>query len=642
MDKRSTRYWLAVFFCSTGLVCAGPVNADEGVAPATPAATPLFEGDPADAPLPQGQRVNVGSFGQIDLAVKDLDLTKVLQLLSIQSQRNIIANRNVAGTVSANLYGVDFYEALDAILHPNGFGYEEKGQFIYVYTQDELRARQEAMRKLSTRLVRLNYISAADAAAFMTPLLSDRGSLSVSGDAVAGMAPSIANAGANSFAHADTVVIRDFEENINEIVAVVEQLDVRPKQVLVEATVLQARLTEQNALGVDISILVDYDFNDMVGSPLNVVDKLIGGNVTGASGQPVTTRIGSGGGLQTGVGNTQAPGGMKIGVLSDNVSAFVRALDQVTDTTVLANPKLLVLNRQRADLLVGGRLGYLSTTQTETASTQTVEFLDVGTQLTVRPFVGTDDMIRLELRPELSDGETISEGGFVIPNKTTQTLTTNVMVRSAQTVVLGGLFKENTTVTRRQVPGLGSVPLLGAAFRGQDDTVERNEVIFLIKPTIMRDERLYAMGEAVQGDVELAALGARRGLLPWSRTKLTATYVREAIDYAEAGNHDKALWYTNLVLHLDPNMVEALRLREQLTGEKMHYISDSILHRAVNSTIDDQIEELQRLNSAVEPTGDNTRPADASAEVTEDAVIRTAADEFVDSLDVFSGVETQY
>lgn len=672
MSRRNTRYWLAVFFCSTGLVYTGPANADEGMdalmaeaaasptpmpdsaapapgsAPATPMAAapaePLFEEAPAEAPLPQGQQVNVGSFGEIDLHVKDLDLTKVLQLLSIQSQRNIIASKNVAGAVSADLYGVDFYQALDAILHPNGFGYEERGQFIYVYTQDELAARQEAQRKLSTKIVRLDYISAADATAFLTPLLSDRGSISVSGEPNAGIQPTIGDAGANSFAHADTLVIRDYEENIAEILSVIEELDVRPKQVMVEATVLQAQLTETNAWGVDLNVLIDYDFADFAGSPVDVIDDLVTGGVAGGDANtPPITVIGQGGGAQTGVGNTTQAGGFKVGILTDNVSAFVRALDNVTDTTVLANPKLLVLNRQKADLLVGQELGYLSTTQTETSSTQTVEFLEIGTQLSVRPFVSSDDMIRLELRPELSDGSTSVQNGMVIPNKTTQQLVTNVMVKSAQTVVLGGLFMEDTEIGRRQVPGLGDVPILGAAFKGQDDDVTRTEVIFLIKPTIMKDESLYAAGEEAREGIELAALGARRGLLPWSKAKLTTNYVREAVEYAEAGNTDKALWYTNLALHLDPTMVEALRLKQELTGEQFYYLKPSILEHAIDATINAQIEELGATKPAA-PAGD--AEAEAEAEADEHAAnaaadIEQALDEQIeaDAAGAMTGVE---
>lgn len=630
--KRHTKV-AAVFFCSLGWIYAGsvfgddsaesvmvdaavaaaaqasaaetPVEAPAAVTPApAPAKAPsLFAPAADEPPVTNGNAVKVGSFGQIDLHVKELDLTQVLQLLSIQSQRNIVASRNVSGTVSADLYGVDFYEAMDAILHTNGFGYREKGNFIYVYTANEIKAMEEAERKVVSRLVRLNYITAADASTFVQPLLSAAGSIAVSADAKSGFIPTTSDGGANSFAHADTLIIRDYPQNVDEIAAVLKELDVRPKQVLVEATILQARLSESNAWGVDLTILADFAVSEFT-NPLSAIDDLIDGTVgpSGGAGQSTT-------------GATTGDSSLRVGIVTDSVAAFIKALDSVTDTTVLANPKLLVLNRQKSDLLVGERLGYLSTTATETSTTQTVEFLDTGTQLTLRPFVSDDGFVRLELRPSISDGETKLVGDFVIPNQTTQELTTNVMVRSGQTVVLGGLFKEDTVISRRQVPWLGDIPIAGAAFKGQDDTVERSEVIFMVTPTIVKDESMYAAGERMKDSIELARVGARQGLLPWSRSKMTASHLREAMDYMDAGNKDKALWAVNKALTLDPSFVEARRLKEQITGETEWSPGNSMLNHAINEMVKEQAPDMP---SATEPAVDGPS-ADAGATVGHEA-----------------------
>jgi type IV pilus assembly protein PilQ len=616
MQKHKTM--AAVFFCSLGCICAdSALGADDASqvtpaaspAPATQAATPtgvvtpagkqqsLFA--PAPEELPNGQTVKVSSFGQIDLHVKDLDLTQVLQLLSIQSQRNIVASRNVSGSVSADLYGVDFYEAMDAILHTNGFGYREKGNFIYVYTAAEMKAMEDAERKVVTRIVRLNYITAADASTFVQPLLSAAGSISVSAEAKSGFSPTTSDGGANSYAHIDTIIVRDYPQNVDEIAAVVKDLDVRPKQVLVEATVLQARLSEQNAWGVDLTILADFAIDEFT-NPLSAIDDLVDGTVGP-----------SGGGGQTSTGGTTGNNSVRIGIVTDSVAAFIKALDSVTDTTVLANPKLLVLNRQKADLLVGDRLGYLSTTATETSNTQTIEFLDTGTQLTLRPFVSDDGFIRMELRPSISNGSTELVGDFVIPNQTTQELTTNVMVRSGQTVVLGGLFLEDTTIGRRQVPVLGDIPLLGAAFKGQDDNIERAEVIFMVTPTIVKDEALYAAGDRMKDSIELARVGARQGLLPWSRSKMTASHLREALEYKASGNTDKALWAVNKALTLDPTMVEARRLKADLSGAADRTHSDSMLKNAIDLMVEKQVQTEQ--SAAPAPTAPAAEAPAASA-----------------------------
>ncbi|MEM0913749.1 MAG: secretin N-terminal domain-containing protein [Planctomycetota bacterium] len=589
---KPTALW-SVFFCSLGSVCAGPAfeaiaqNATSTIEPMTGDEVPinLFDEDD-DTALPNGQTVNVGSFGEIDLHVKDLDLTKVLQLLSIQSERNIIASRNVVGTVSADLYNVDFYDALEAILTANGFGYTEKGDFIYVYTAEEIQALEEANRQVITRVYRLNYLTAADAAAMVTPMLSDAGQIGVSAAPVAGFQPSISDGGENSFAAEATLVIRDYPENVDEVLMVLQDLDQRPRQVLVESTILQARLTENNAFGIDFSVVADIDLTNFA-SPLNIVDELLSGD-TGDSGTAIESTVGS---------NTVQSSGFKVGFLGSNVAAFVQALDQVTDVTVLARPKMLVLNRQRGELLIGGRLGYLSTTQTETSTTQTVEFLDEGTSLTVRPFISQDDFVRLEMRPSLSDASIQTIDGNVIPNETVQEIVTNVVVESGQTVVLGGLFKEETSISREQIPGLGDVPLLGAVGKGQNDVVQRDEVIFMIKPTIMKDNLMAdAVGEIEQG-ITAARIGARNALLPWSRSKWTSSLLKQAYQARAAGDTDKAMWYTKLVLNNEPTNIEAVELKAELTDQSMLIYDRSLLETATDTAINGAVD----VRSPIQP-----------------------------------------
>jgi len=537
----------------------------------------IFDEEAEIQSSPDSQEVNVGSFGQVDLHVKDLEISQVLQLLGLQSERNIIASRNVAGSISADLYGVDFYEALDAILHTNGFGYQEKGNLIFIYTTAELEAIQEAQRKVIHRIVRLNYITAADASAFVTPLLSTAGSLSVSSDVSAGFQPSIGDGGANSFAYSDTMIVHDYAENVDEIVAVIKELDKRPKQVLVEATILTASLKERNSFGIDLSVLADFALDKFL-DPLGVVDEVISG---------VTPLNNSSAAASTTVGNTgTGSAGVKVGIVTNNVAAFIRALDDVTDATIIANPKILVLNRQKADLLVGGKKGYLSSTSTDTSTTQTVEFLEIGTQLTLRPFVSDDGFIRMELRPSISDGTISLLGSSVIPETTNQELTTNVVVRSGQTVVLGGLFKEDTTVARSQVPGLGDIPILGALFKGRDDTVNRDEVIFMITPTIIKDESLNKIGDRMGDTIEMVRLGARKGLLPWSRTKMISSHLRIAQRFFEEGDSQKALWSTNLALAVEPMSPEAIRMKAMLTAQNAYPAANlSVLQEAVDKVI---------------------------------------------------------
>src|SRR5204862_2562393 len=97
-------------------------------------------------------------------------------------------------------------------------------------------------------------------------------------------------------------------------------------------------------------------------------------------------------------------GGLKVGFVTNSVSMFLSALETVTDTTVLANPKVLALNKQQGEVIVGRKDGYLTTTVTESATVQTVDFLDTGTRLIFRPCIGADGYIRMEIHSEDSRG----------------------------------------------------------------------------------------------------------------------------------------------------------------------------------------------------------------------------------------------
>lgn len=545
---------------------------------------------PADAeppaPMPD-DAILVADNMTVDLHLQDEDLANVLQMLSIQSQRNIVASKGVNARVTANLYGVTFYEALDAVLHVNGYGYVERGNFIYVYTIDELSQIRDAERRPIARVITLNYLNAVDAAQFVQPLLTEDGEIRTNGDVDAYTISDVPT-GAESFALSSTLVVYDYPDNVDEVERLLRQLDTRPAQVLVEATILQTTLNEANAFGVDFSVIGSLDFADFLGGPLSAFNALQGGAGSGTPGQSLDGQA-----IVSTPGNTSGPGTFKIGVVDDNFSVFVRLLDSVTDTTVLSSPKILALNRQPARVLVGERLGYLSTTSTETATTQSVEFLDTGTQLAFRPFISNDGMIRMELRPSVSAGSIrpfvdVSGRTVTIPDERTQEITTNVIVRDGSTIVLGGLFTESTTLNRNQVPILGDIPIIGLPFRGHDDSTVRNEIIFLITPTIVNDGRLIEDGERGLAYAERLRAGARQGLLPWSRDRMTARLNMEAEDLARQGKTEDALWKLQRSLELNPAQPDAIRLRETLSAQRASWPSRSLLEQILGRDVEER------------------------------------------------------
>ncbi len=530
--------------------------------------------------------VSVSDYGTVDLAVQDTDLAQVLEMLSIQGRKNIITGKNVSATVSANLYDVTFYEALEAILSVNGYGYFEEGNFIYVLTQEELAEMEKANRKTESRIFALEYLSAADATEFIAPLLSESGKSSARGDVQQGFQPDVSDGGADSYAYEAKLVVNDYQENMEAIANLLDELDTPPQQVLIEATILQTTLDESDAWGVDFSIITDMDFTDLT-NPLSPVTNLLNGDDATDGFQPANNR---GGGLQQTVGNTQGPGGLKIGYINNDFSVFLRLLDEVSDVTVLARPKIMALNRQKAEVLVGARVGYLSTTSTQTTTTQTVQFLDTGIHLIFRPFLSKNGMIRMELSPSVSEASlrtvTDAQGLQVtIPDELTNELTTNVRIQDGQTLVLGGLFRESTRITKRQIPWLGDIPLIGAAFTGQDDTVDRDEIIFLITPSILHDDVLGEAGNEALTFIDAARVGVRVGLLPWGREKVTSNYNQRAMAAFHAGDLNRAMHWTNTSLRLNPNQPQMVKLRIDLSGKKQRAYDASVMERVFRSQL---------------------------------------------------------
>ena len=511
------------------------------------------------------EQVVVDQFGTVDLVVNETEVSQVLEMLAIQSQKNIIASNSVTGAVSANLYDVTFNEALDAILRVNGFAYIEEGNFVYVYTIEELDVIEQARRKTESRIYELQYLSATDANEFITPLLSENGEAAFRGDVEPGFEPTVSNAGGDSYAWSSKLVVNDYPENLDNIALLLAELDTAPAQVVVEATVVQTNVTEDNEFGIDFTALSNVRIQNLV-NPLNAAQDLITGALAPAP--PANSNTS---GVSSGVGTTDITpfsGGLKAAVIQDHVGAFLKVLDRVADTTVLARPRITCLNRQSAQVMVGIKVGYLSTAVTETTTSTSVLFIDTGIQLNFRPFISPDGMIRLELRPSVSSVSFRVDGANSVPNETTQELTTNIRCRDGETVILGGLFRESSTTTRHQVPFLGDIPIIGAAFRGQVDAIIKEEIIFLLTPTIIPDEQLWEAGKDSLEIVQAVRIGARAGLLPFSHDQITANYNRDALDAYRQGDLDEALYWSNLSLRSAKVQPEMVRLRELITNEK--------------------------------------------------------------------------
>ena len=334
----------------------------------------------------------------------------------------------------------------------------------------------------------------------------------------------------------DALVVKDYPENIPLVEKVLKELDVRPKQVLVEATILSARLTNLTQFGIKWDTLGGL-------SMLSSDPNLVGGGV-------------------------KMDGGIKIGISHADVGVFIQALEGITDVTLLANPKILAMNKQLGEVYIGTKLGYRdqATVSSGLATAGEVKFLDTGTKLSFRPYIGNDGYIRMDIHPKDSSGDLIDDKDGKIPNETAVELATNIMVKDGQTIIIGGLFRNKITKTKSQVPLLGNLPVVGAAFRGSSDSVERQEVIVLLTPHIL-DEPDAVAGQRAQEDVDRAQIGAKDELMSIDYTKMTeSAYAKAAQCYLD-GDKEQALKHLRVALTLRPTQLEAIRLKERILSE---------------------------------------------------------------------------
>lgn len=492
------------------------------------------------------------------------DIVEQLRVIGFQAQSSIIPSKEVRGALPAmDLYNVTVHEALDALLHGNGYAWREKGKFVYVYSAKEIADQEKAARVANTEVFRLFYTPAANAVTMIKPVLSAEAQVAVNTPAKGGLATGVTDTGAGDHAGEDLIVVTDYPENLDRVRAVLKEIDRRPQQILIEATILSARLTEDNALGVDFNIVGGVDFSNIGHS---------GGQITSA-GLPTGSAPGGNTASSVGTGNNFSntiPNAFKVGVVTDNLSVFLSALEGVTDTTVLANPKVLALNKQKGEVIVGTETGYVTTTTTETSSTQTIEFLKTGTRLVFRPYIGDDGYIRMELHPEDSDGGLQTAAN--LPYKNTTEVTSNVMVKDGRTIVIGGLFREKSSSTRSQVPGLGNIPIAGALFRQQKDNTVRDEVIILITPHIVKDDNAYSdISEKQFKDAEKLRVGTRKGMMWWGRERLAQMNYEQAVAELNKAKPDrkKAIWHLDAATNLNPKFTEAINLKQDLTGKEI-------------------------------------------------------------------------
>jgi len=563
-DKNKIRNKLFVW-CIVLVVMAAIAVADVGQGPAE---SYVMANTGAEKIETGDNQAGVSANGRLNFINFDREKCKsirdALRILAALYKKNIVPSPNVDGPLTVtSLYDVTFEQAMDAILS-GIFKYEQKGNLIEVFPRgDESRMKHAVFA--------LNYISAAEAQKLITPVLSSKGTVGVTSPAETGVptGESITSGagGGDTMSLQDTIVVFDYAENIAEAEKVISSIDVRPTQVLIEATILSATLSEGMELGVDLNFLGGVSLDgtaatkDYVspGGTVGIVDR---GTLASTPIQQIAAGV-AGSALET-YGFAKVGGnGLRIGITSGDFAAFITALEQVTDTTILANPKILAVNKQLGQVYIGDKIGYESqTTVAESgASTSKVEFLDTGTKLTFRPYIGANGYIRMDIYAKSSQ----EKGGKIISESSTDVLS-NIMVKDGQTIVIGGLFRDVVVTSRSQIPLLGDLPLVGGLFRSTNDSTTRQEVIVLLTPHIIKEPEETNSNARVD-DVRRKRFGARDELQWTGRARLAEDRYATAARYYVEGNTEAAMRELTYVLELRPTYLEAIRLKERIIAE---------------------------------------------------------------------------
>ena len=289
----------------------------------------------------------------------------------------------------------------------------------------------------------------------------------------------------------NAVIVNAAPELMFEIEDAVNQLDSRRAQVLIQAAIVEVSGDDATQLGVQWALgnansgYGVVNFNNVGASATSLAAAALsgaagGGAISAAASSIVGALVGIGSSSKDSKGNAQFYG------------AILQALDSSTSANLLSMPSILTLDNEKASILVGQNVpfvtgSYTTGSDSSTNPFQTIDRQDIGINLNVIPHIGENGTVRLEVSQEVSSvvpGSTGNASGL-ITNKSL--INTTILADDQQTIALGGLMRDNSTTRQQKVPGLGNVPFIGRLFRSDNDNSQKSNLIIFLQPTILRD-----------------------------------------------------------------------------------------------------------------------------------------------------------
>jgi type II secretory pathway component GspD/PulD (secretin) len=367
----------------------------------------------------------------VSLTLTDTPITEAMAMLSKQNRVNILVSKEVIGNVSLNLYDVSIDNAVKAIAKAAGYITEYHNGIYYIVNPTSSGKFNRGVTQIKTYKVLYS-----DSRAIETIL---KNHLSNFGKVTA-------------LADRNIIVVEDTPEFLDNVDKIMLAIDQKPVQILIEAQILEITLDDSESYGLDWKKIFQSD---------------------GGEGSFGTRSLA-----------TPNGGGLFLELVTPNIDIALNLLSTEGRVKTLSTPKLMVLENQESEVVIGDRIGYKLTTTINQVTTESIAFLESGVILKVKPKVDKYGKILLEIHPEVSNG-TVTAG---IPSQSTTEVTTQVLVDNSQTVFIGGLIKRNQSDSRAKVTGLGSIPVLGALFRSDSKTSLNTETVVMITPHIIVDQ----------------------------------------------------------------------------------------------------------------------------------------------------------
>ena len=419
---------------------------------------------------------------RISLNFQSIEVRAVLQLIADFTELNLVASDSVTGSITLRLQNVPWDQALDLVLKTRGLDSRQIGNVLMVAPAQEIaeRERQEIeankqlaeLAPLQSEFIRIRYAKAIDVVGLFEAgseeggsLISERGSVVVD-------------------ERTNSIVVTDTAAKLAEIRDLIEKVDIPIRQVMIEARIVIASSNIDEQLGIRwgggyLNVSGDK-FTSIAGdtaSATNLNSQLIGGGQVDMPSAPFVD-----------LGVAEATSGFAVGFTSTDLflTAELSALEASGEGEVVSQPKVITGDKQKASIKSGTEIPYQ---EGAASGATTTAFKEAVLKLDVTPNITPDDRILLDLVVNQdSVGDLVPSGnGGLIPTIDTTELMTQVLVGNGETVVLGGVFKNEELVKVEKVPLLGDIPYLGNLFKSTANSQQKTETLIFITPRILSE-----------------------------------------------------------------------------------------------------------------------------------------------------------